>query len=76
MPTQFKLHGRVARLANVLLVPLVLSVAFAPPAGAKEQEPRVESGAAFGSVEGLVTTADGRAVPGARVGLAGMAERA
>ncbi|HLB75868.1 MAG TPA: hypothetical protein VJO72_02430, partial [Candidatus Dormibacteraeota bacterium] len=62
-----------ARLANLLLVLLVLSAAFVPPAGAQPPEPRVES-AADGTVEGLVTTADGRAVVGARVGLVGMAE--
>ncbi len=60
-------------LANLLLVLLALSATFAPPAGAQPPQPRVES-AAGGSVEGLVTTADGRAVAGARVGLVGMPE--
>jgi iron complex outermembrane receptor protein len=61
------------RLANLLLFLLALSATSASPAGAQPPEPRVES-AADGSVEGLVTTADGRAVAGARVGLVGMAE--
>jgi iron complex outermembrane receptor protein len=62
-----------ARLAKLLLVLLAVSATSAPSAGAQPPEPRVES-AAGGSVEGLVTTADGRAVAGARVGLVGMAE--
>ncbi len=64
-----------ARLTILGLVLLILSAAFAPPAGAQPPEPPVEP-AAGGSVEGLVTTADGRAVAGARVGLVGLPEPA
>jgi outer membrane receptor protein involved in Fe transport len=60
-------------LTRFMLALLVLGAAFAPPAGAQPPGLPVES-AADGTVEGLVTTADGRAVVGARVGLVGMAE--
>jgi len=62
-----------ARLATLLSVWLALPSLFASPAGAQAPEPPVEP-AAGGSVEGLVTTADGRAVAGARVGLVGLPE--
>lgn len=62
-----------ARPAIFVVVLLAFPAAFAPPAGAQKPEPRVEP-AAGGSVEGLVTTPDGRAVVGARVGLVGMPE--
>jgi outer membrane receptor protein involved in Fe transport len=52
---------------------LALAAALAPPAAAQPPEPRLEP-AAGGSVEGTVTTADGRAVAGARVGLIGVSE--
>jgi outer membrane receptor protein involved in Fe transport len=52
---------------------LAFAAAFAPPAAAQPLEPRLEP-AAGGSVEGIVTTADGRAVVGARVGLIGVPE--
>jgi len=52
---------------------LAFAAALAPPAGAQQLEPRLDP-AAGGSVEGVVTTADGRAVAGARVGLVGMPE--
>ena len=56
-----------------ILLWLALSAAVALPAGAQPSE---GSGgpAPGGSVEGLVITADGRAVSGARVALVGMAE--
>jgi outer membrane receptor protein involved in Fe transport len=46
---------------------LAFSVGFVPPARAQQPELLVDP--ATGGVEGLVTTADGRAVAGARVGL-------
>src|SRR5207245_8460335 len=61
------------RLATLLVFLLALSATSASPAGAQPPAPRVES-AGDGSLEGLVTTADGRAVAGARVGLVGLAE--
>src|SRR5713226_292790 len=70
--------GRVSgrdgvRLANLVLVLLAVSATSTPSAGAQPPEPGVGP-AAGGSVEGLVTTADGRAVADARVGLVGMTE--
>jgi len=56
-----------------VLVLLAFPAAFAPAAAAQPLEPRLEP-AAGGSVEGIVTTADGRAVVGARVGLIGVPE--
>ncbi len=67
------MQRKAERLAIPLLVLLFLSAAFAPPARTQPAEPRVEPGAG-GAVEGLVTTADGRAVAGARVGLVGIPE--
>jgi iron complex outermembrane receptor protein len=61
------------RRAILLLVLLPLPAAFAPLAGAEQPEPQVEP-ATVGSVEGLITTADGRAVAGAHVSLAGLPE--
>jgi iron complex outermembrane receptor protein len=55
------------------LVLMALSAASALPAGAQPPELRLEP-AAGGSVEGLVTTADGRAVAGAHVSLVGVPE--
>ena len=66
----FGLDG--GRLGTLLLVLLAYSATFVF-AGAQQPEPRVEP-AASGSVEGLVTTPDGRAVAGARVGLVGVPE--
>ncbi len=51
---------------------LAFSAGLAPVARAQQPEPLVEPAA--GGVEGLVTTADGRAVAGARVGLVGAPE--
>ena len=52
---------------------LAFSAAFVPSAGAQSPEPGLDPAAA-GSVEGVVTTADGRAVANARVGLVGIPE--
>jgi len=60
-------------LVVVVLVSIALSAASALRAGAQQSEPRPEP-AAGGSVVGLVTTADGRAVAGAHVGLVGVPE--
>jgi iron complex outermembrane receptor protein len=60
-------------MAKLLPLWLFLSVAFVRLAGAQAPEPP-DGSAAGGVVEGLVTTADGRAVADARVGLVGMPE--
>jgi len=68
LPTQSVLHRSI-----LLLVLLAFPAAFAPPVAAQPMEPPLAP-VAGGSVEGVVTTADGRTVAGARVGLVGVPE--
>jgi outer membrane receptor protein involved in Fe transport len=58
---------------TLLLALLALPATFGPSVGAEPQEPQVEA-ARTGSVEGVITTADGRPLGGAQVSLVGLPE--
>jgi outer membrane receptor protein involved in Fe transport len=65
--------GTLMRKHSLATLSFVLGALAASSAGAQSPGPPAGSATA-GSVEGLVTTADGRAVPGAHVGVIGQAE--